>query len=85
MFQEQEPPLLECDVPDVYADDVARVEIFGPRVRMLYFAYQFMDGLLIRKPVIGIVRPIASIVPAALLFWEPITLRQSAPRPRLLM
>lgn len=44
-------------VPDIYADDVAMVEILGPNVRLTYFTWQ--DGQ--RIVVCKLVRPRDSV------------------------
>lgn len=44
-------------IPDVYADDIAMVELIGPNVRLTYFTWQ--DGQ--RVVVCKLVRPRESI------------------------
>lgn len=44
-------------IPDIYADDIAHVEIIGPNVRLTYFTWQAGERIVVCK----LVRPISSV------------------------
>lgn len=58
------PMAQEADIPDIYADSVAQIELHGANFVTTYFIWGRNGpyGLVHRVPVVRIIRPIAAIV-----------------------
>jgi hypothetical protein len=48
-------------IPDVYFDEVLRIEVMGPMMRLFLCRWAIDCGRLVRVPVISVVRPIAGV------------------------
>lgn len=66
----EEPPLMEADVNTYQADDIARVEIIGPRASMIFIEYQFVGSVVVRMPVVCLRRLVADIPPESMERWN---------------
>lgn len=62
-IEKDEAELIEMPgIPSTYADGIARAEIHGSNVTLLYFRYRnTTSGILIREPVFEMVRPVRSV------------------------
>lgn len=54
-----------------YADDIGEVEIIGNRVRVTFVEYRRVRGVLVKQPVVDIIRPLDSARKQSL--WKMIT------------
>ena len=66
---EEEVPLIEVEeVPVVFAEGPAKVEIEGDNIEVTYFRYSHSGGRRIRVPVIKMIRPMRNCGKGGL--WE---------------
>jgi hypothetical protein len=67
MLQKAEPRLVEVSsLPTFYIDNIARVHVHGPIVRVTCFEYRLIRDELVRMPNLEILRPLAADIPAEL-------------------
>lgn len=52
---------MEWELADVYSDGVLRMEIIGGLVRIIHFRWAFERGERIKRPVVAIVKPLATL------------------------
>ncbi len=66
-------PLLENpNAPEIFCTGLARLELLGPNVRLLYCVEHMIGGHMVREVNLNVIRPIASMGTAHQMFNEAI-------------
>jgi hypothetical protein len=62
MPDEKPPRLVEVtSIPVIFADDIGRVAVEGPNVRITYVEYRTIGSERVRMPVLEMIRPIEGV------------------------